>query len=125
MYHYNVPDQIIKETTGHRSECVRVYKRTSEELKQAASNTVNNGIVGPKAVSVEPMSDVLKVNLDDVEEKKEIPIVKPVVKSEVKSELSWKQIMHNVLKNCMELRKKMFPKSRLSLKRCRGQKGHY
>ena len=36
MYHSNVPEQIIKETTGHRSECVRQYKRTSE----VASNTV-------------------------------------------------------------------------------------
>ena len=26
MYHHGIPEQMIKEVTGHRSDCVRVYK---------------------------------------------------------------------------------------------------
>ena len=40
MYDRNVLEQIIKEVTGHRSDCVRVYKRTSDHLKEAASTIV-------------------------------------------------------------------------------------
>ena len=42
MYSKNIPEQIIKETTGHRSECVRVYKRTGDHLREAASKTLGN-----------------------------------------------------------------------------------
>ncbi len=36
-----VDEQLIMETTGHRSKCVRQYKRTSEELLRAAQETVS------------------------------------------------------------------------------------
>ena len=32
MYQSHIPEQIIKEITGHRSDCVRTYKRTSDEI---------------------------------------------------------------------------------------------
>ena len=38
----NVPEELIKEVTGHRSDCVRTYKRTSDELRKEASHTVSN-----------------------------------------------------------------------------------
>ena len=40
MYKKN-PEQIIKETTGGKSEYVRVYKRTSETLQETASKNVS------------------------------------------------------------------------------------
>ena len=45
MYENNVPEQIIKEVTGHRSECVRVYKRTSDQMLENASKTISDGEV--------------------------------------------------------------------------------
>ncbi len=41
MYAAGVGEQLIMETTGHRSECVRLYKRMSNELLQAAQETVS------------------------------------------------------------------------------------
>ena len=41
MYQNSVPEQIIKETTGHKSDCVRVYKRTSDNLRETASKVVS------------------------------------------------------------------------------------
>ena len=39
MYADDVPEQMIKDVTGH-SDCVNVYKRTSDEIREHASNTV-------------------------------------------------------------------------------------
>ena len=55
MYENNVPKQIIKETTGHRSECVHVYKRTSETLREATSKTLTENRA-PKVVEIEQNS---------------------------------------------------------------------
>ncbi len=41
MYAAGVDEQLIMETTGHRSECVRSYKKTSAELLRAAQATVS------------------------------------------------------------------------------------
>ena len=41
MFAKNVPEQIIKEVTGHRSECVRTYKCTTDKLREKASSTLN------------------------------------------------------------------------------------
>ena len=43
MYDRNIPEQMIKEVTGHKSECVRLYKRTSDELRKEASVMVSGG----------------------------------------------------------------------------------
>ena len=40
LYDKNVPEQLIKAITGHCSDCVHVYKRTGDHLKQAASNVI-------------------------------------------------------------------------------------
>ena len=32
MFADQIPEQVIKEITGHKSECVRVYKRTNTEM---------------------------------------------------------------------------------------------
>ena len=40
MYQCNVPEQVIKEVTSHWSDCIRVYKHTSDELREQASKTL-------------------------------------------------------------------------------------
>ncbi len=42
MDNAGVDEQLIMETTSHKSECVRQYKRTSEELLHAAQETVSH-----------------------------------------------------------------------------------
>ena len=41
MYQSEVPKQIIKEITGHCSDCVSTYKRTSDDIRQKASATIS------------------------------------------------------------------------------------
>ena len=42
LYHNGVPEQVIQETTGHRSvEGVRAYKRTSSAMKRKMSAILN------------------------------------------------------------------------------------
>ena len=124
MFHSNVPEQLIKETTGHRSECVRVYKRTSEELKQAASDTINNANPVVKRVKLDPEPDVRvfdpKPSCSDL--KKVCSDTGVDTSDDKKSTLSLTKMMENVLKTRMELRKNFFPKSRLSLKKYKGHK---
>ena len=112
MYENNVPKQIIKETTGHVSDCVRVYKRTSEDLKRNASE---------KVTGVKVDEDSLDVCTDEAEVKNEKENV--VATSDCKPfELSMSKMMENVLKTKLEIRKKLYPKSRLSLRKYRGHK---
>ena len=44
MYHCGIDEQIIQEITGHRSQAVRSYKRTSDVQKRYASQIVSGGI---------------------------------------------------------------------------------
>ena len=119
MFEHNVPEQIIKETTGHKSDCVRFYKRTSEELRQAACATIakkenNKALAMCDEVA---MYDVLNYH----EKPPTVPKVKELVKKE-KFELNRFQMLANVIKTRMEMRKKLNPKGRLSLKKYKGHK---
>ena len=102
MFAKNVPEQIIKEITGHRSECVRTYKRTSDKLKEKASRTL----------SVQS-------------QKKTVETVKSVESGEKNvfctEELSVTKMIENVNKTKQELRRRKFlnAKARLSLKKYR------
>ena len=65
MYQCNVPEQIIKEIIEHRSECVRLYERTSDDIRCRASETIsgkNNEQNVCKEGKVEP-SVVKRANL--------------------------------------------------------------
>ena len=43
MYEQDIPEQMIKEVTGHKSDCVRIYKRTNDNLREVASKMVSGG----------------------------------------------------------------------------------
>ena len=100
MYDKKIPEQIIKETTGHRSECVQVYKRTSEELQEAASKTVL-GQSSQKKIKID--CDSSDVEEDD--DSKDIDF------------LSYEKMVENVRKTKEEMRKKLLPKTRLKARR--------
>ena len=93
MFAKNIPEQIIKETTGHKSECMRVYKRTSEALQESASKTVS-ATESPKKVKIECDSS-------KDEDRKAVDF------------LSYEKMVENVKKTKEEMRKKRFVKSRL------------
>ena len=104
MFDNQIPEQLIKETTGHKSDCVRVYKRTSEKLRQQACSTIGK---------VDHSSDEKS---SDENSKSAVSQVKTEPKV-VSGELTYDQMLANVMKTKFELRKKLYPKSRLSLKR--------
>ncbi len=51
MYSAGVPEKIIKEITGHKSDAVRIYERSTENVKRKASSTLTN--IGSKENLVE------------------------------------------------------------------------
>ena len=88
MFDKNVPEQVIKETTGHRSECVRVHKHTSETLQETASKTVSGKDC--ENVKLEDESSEIKVDED----------------SEDVDFLTYEKMLENVKKTKEELRKR-------------------
>ncbi len=59
MFAAGVNEQLIMETTGHKSECVRQYKRTNENLLRSAQETVSMP-TPTKVQKMEPSSTVSK-----------------------------------------------------------------
>ena len=104
MFDNNVPEQIIKEVTGHKSDCVRLYKCTSEVLREQASHTVSN---------VKQESKKLKVEVESV----------VLGNEEEEGVTSVKQMIENVNKTKAEIRRHKFlkAKSRLSLNKFRSR----
>ena len=49
MFQHNVSEQVIKEITGHKSDCVRTYKRTSTDILEDASKCISGEKVSPKS----------------------------------------------------------------------------
>ncbi len=43
MFSGGVPEKVIKEITGYKSDAVRLYKRTGEAVKWKASSTLTSG----------------------------------------------------------------------------------
>ena len=97
MFENSVPEQIIKETTGHRLDCVQSYKRTSDRLKQKASETLSRA----------PMLSTINESDSD---SPVIPTIEPEVETKP-FQLSMDKMVQNVLKTKIELRKKLYPKS--------------
>ena len=105
MYQSHVPEQIIKEITGHRSDCVRTYKRTSDEIRMEASNKISGEI--PEKVEKNVTS-----NDKDIAEKHEVKnesideCMTVGQKKRLAQSLTACQIIKNVVRTRMEMRKK-------------------
>ena len=101
MFARQVPEQIIKEITGHRSECVRVYKKTNSEILKNASECISGDKVGETGKSG---SETGKLVSDAVHTKKVQNETEK--KGGVKSLLSVTQMIKNVIKSRMEWKRK-------------------
>ena len=114
MYQQRVDEQVIKEITGHKSDCVRVYKRTNENLLKNAS----------KCISGEDLQkDVKKHEKDTNVETEKFEVGKVEKKQSKKKDISGDigglsacQIIKNVVKTRMEMRKKKL-KSRVGIRK--------
>ena len=100
MYHKGVPEQVIKEVTGHASDSVRTYKRTSEEIREIASNTIagqgetsekNENIPNLEEANSEVKECVINTKHSNIHSKSK------------KKELSMLQMVKNVLKTKAEI----------------------
>ncbi len=69
MFSSGIEEQIVKERTGHRSDAVRAYKRTSEHLLEAAERAmIGDKCDKPCTVSKPPCDDdstTMHVKLED------------------------------------------------------------
>ena len=113
MYDNNVPEQVIKEVTGHKSKYMRTYKHVSDQLRETASHTLSTleSCSGVSKAEVSECSSIKKIKVEENEAKKE-------------GTLSVQQMIHNINKTKLEIRYKKFlkAKSRLSLSHFRQQK---
>ena len=104
MFNACVPEQIIKEVTGHKSDCVRVYKRTSDDIRKNASETVS-GIVEQKFEAkhaIEPVATACKLekvqSIDESLSQKD--------KHRLNESMSACQMIKNVIRSRLELKNK-------------------
>ncbi len=65
MYVAGIDEQLIMETTGHKSECVHQYKRTSDELLRTAQETVSKEPLTKKAKCDGYGEDIVEVDESD------------------------------------------------------------
>ena len=93
MYDRDIPEQIIKEVTGHKSEAVRVYKRMSDHLRETASRTLG------------------EVDLEKKQKECENKVVEQTGDSNEVELLSVDKMIENVNKTKAEMRKKLYQKS--------------
>ena len=59
MYQSNLPEQVIQETTGHRSLAIRSYQKTSENQKRKASEAI---FIDPNMYDEDNCVDVTEVS---------------------------------------------------------------
>ena len=105
IFESEVPEQVIKEITGCRSDCVRLYKRTSDDIKMKASAT----ICGSHSKETEgKMSEESSKNECDGETKSESidSITGPKEKKRLEESLTACEMIKNVIKSKMEIKKK-------------------
>ena len=103
MYQADVPEQMIKEVTGHKSDCVRIYKRTSDDIRKVASNTIagSSGVESEVNDTEGIVKDVQSVVKQEVCSDKMLKFKKRDSES-----LSVLQMIKNVIKTRLELRRK-------------------
>ena len=98
MYEQQIPEQIIKEVTGHKSDCVSVYKRTSDHLREEASKTVSGENCPKKA----------KTEVEETEESETICEFDCDANA-----LTLAKMIENVNKTKEEIKKKLVPRYRV------------
>ena len=98
---------MIKEVTGHSSDCVRTYKRTSCDIRELASNTIagentENSVKEQESSKlVEVKTDKNNIKCNNVTESDQNLVTKTN-----KQGLSMMQMIKNVLKTKAEIARK-------------------
>ena len=112
MYANDIPEQVIKEITGHKSDCVRTYKRTPDLIKERASNTIN---------AVESVENVKKTDKCKTKQEPKVAKISDVAGLDGKVDMSKRleeslsacNIIKNVVRTRLEMRKKQGDKSKV------------
>ena len=110
MYHSGIPEQVIKEVTGHRSDCVRICKRTCDDIRQKASETIAG--VGLNSESKQ-LDEEVKVDESNTNGLSMVDMVKNVLKT--KAEIAKKQfgVKFNIAKCKNMIARKIVRNSKL------------
>ena len=117
MYQSLVPEQMIKEVTGHRSDCVRSYKRTNDDIRKVASNTISGANVNNVGLDVKETGQSKEKMSVKSEDKCELKLMQEQNKH-LNESLSVCEMVKNVIRTCLELRKKkQFSKSKVIVAR--------
>ena len=112
MYENDIPEQVIKEITGHHSECVRTYKRTPESIKERASMTIS----GPGTSKCNQNETESEQCIVEGERKTEVDDqldTGNAMKRRLNESLSACNIIKNVIKTRLEMRKKQGDKQKV------------
>ena len=104
MYQSNVPEQVIKEVTGHRSDCVRIYKRTSDDIRENTSNKIG-GDQKCEIVKNEEKVELKSVKSEEGSET-EGDMKLNALRERDRESLSVCQMIKNVIKTRLEIRKR-------------------
>ena len=112
MYENDIPEQVIKEINGHHSECVRMYKYTPDSIKERASMTINGQNVVKSDQNIVKKWLIIKW-VEDCEPKSKCKhdsddesMVGNELKKRLDKSLSVCNIIKNVIKMRLEMRKK-------------------
>ena len=101
MFENKIPEQVIKEITGHKSECVRVYKCTSDGMLKSASDSITG--VSNEIENVEAKHSEFEVG--EIEASSVSEVVSAEDSKRLKQTLSNCEMIKNVIKTRMEMRK--------------------
>ena len=104
MYENDIPEQVIKEITGHHSECVRTYKHTPDSIKERASMTIKGQNNNRSEVVLEAKSDESETVKRKCEDEGDCG-AEPALKKRLEETLSACNIIKNVVKAQLETRK--------------------
>ena len=85
------PEQIIKEVTGHRSDCVRNYKRTSDELREEASHAISENVNKKQKIEEKSVVGECSKNIVKVESPQKKAETSETKKVEVPLHLVWRK----------------------------------
>ena len=126
MYENDIPEQVIKEITGHRSEAVRMYKRTPDVIRERASLTINGAGPSTSKCGIESGEIIVKDGESNKENENKQGVSNCTEKQNVdeftdqdhlnarlKESLSACNIIKNVVKTRLELRKKQGAKDKI------------
>ena len=107
MFSCQIPEQVIKEITGHKSECVRVYKRTNTEMLKTASVSIcgENDVKKQENIANTELGQEIRKSAGVSEKVKSVDEGCEVCNSKA---LTVAQMIKNVVKSRMEMRKKKF-----------------